>query len=138
MISSGTDLIAADRTTIANPVCIHTRMTIKRRLFHGCCWIQGTGSLPSPIMIPFNNPMLVPNPSGRKLYMKRQTTAAPMNEIAIGRKIIDLATASPWRSRSASVAKTRPMLTPNNGTMMIQPRVLRIERSMLGSEKTNL
>ena len=37
----------------------------------------------------------VPNPSGRKLYMSRQVTAAPTNEMAIGRKISDFAQASP-------------------------------------------
>ena len=37
--------------------------------------------------------------------------AAPTNEIAIGRKIMDLAIASPRRSRSASVANTSPMVT---------------------------
>ena len=35
VISSGIDLIAADRTTMANPVWIHTMITIRRRLFHG-------------------------------------------------------------------------------------------------------
>ena len=29
MISSGTALMAADRTTMANPVCIQTMMTIR-------------------------------------------------------------------------------------------------------------
>ena len=62
---------------------------------------------------------------------------APANEIAMGRKISDLATASPRRSRSASVAKARPMLTANRGTTMIQPSVFRIARSMLSSLKTN-
>ena len=69
--------------------------------------------------------------------MSRQVTAAPTNEIAIGRKISDLATASPRRSRSASVAKTSPMLTATSGTITIQPAVLRIERSMLSSVNTN-
>ena len=43
VISSGIALIAADRTTIANPVCIQTMMTISRRLFHGSCWSHATG-----------------------------------------------------------------------------------------------
>ena len=34
-ISSGIDLIAAESTTIANPVCIQTMITIRSRLFHG-------------------------------------------------------------------------------------------------------
>ena len=64
--------------------------------------------------------------------------AAPANEIAIGRKIMDLAIASPRRSRSASVAKARPMLTATSGTSTIHPTVLRMAWSMLGSVKTNL
>ncbi len=47
--------------------------------------------------------------------MNRQTTAAPTSEIAIGRKIIDFATGSPRRRRSASVAKTSPTLTADQG-----------------------
>ncbi len=35
MISSGIDLIAAESTTMANPVWIQTMITIRRRLFHG-------------------------------------------------------------------------------------------------------
>ena len=41
MISSGIDLIAADSTTMANPVCIQTMITISKRLFHGCCCEPG-------------------------------------------------------------------------------------------------
>ena len=48
--------------------------------------------------------------------MSRNVTAAPTNEIAIGRKMSDLATASPRRSRSASVAKASPTLTATSGT----------------------
>ena len=36
MISSGIALMAADSTTMANPVCIQTMITMSRRLFHGC------------------------------------------------------------------------------------------------------
>ena len=68
--------------------------------------------------------------------MSRQVTAAPTNEIAMGRKIIDFATPSPRRSRSASVANARPMLTANSGTRMTHPAVLRSDRSMCSSEKT--
>jgi hypothetical protein len=69
--------------------------------------------------------------------MSRQVTDAPAKEMAIGRKIIDLAKASPRRSRSASVAKASPMLTEASGTRIIHPSVLRIERSMASSVKTN-
>jgi hypothetical protein len=64
--------------------------------------------------------------------------AAPANEIAIGMKISDLATASPRRRRSARVANARPMLTATTGTTSVHPSVLRIARSMLSSVKTNL
>ena len=67
MISSGIDLIAADSTTIAKPVCIQTMITISNRLFHGWRPSHATGSWPRPSMMPFSRPMLVPNPSGRKL-----------------------------------------------------------------------
>ncbi len=59
-------------------------------------------------------------------------TAAPTNEIAIGRKISDLAIDSPCVRRSASVANNRPMLTATVGTMMTQPAVLRIDLQHAG------
>ena len=59
--------MAADRTTIANPVCIQTMITMRNRLFHGWTWSQATGSCPRPDMIPFSRPMFDPKPSGRKL-----------------------------------------------------------------------
>jgi hypothetical protein len=62
---------------------------------------------------------------------------APANEIAIGRKIIDFAIASPRVRRSASVANASPIVTPMSGTMMIHPKVFRIARSMLSSVNTN-
>ncbi len=65
MISSGIALIAADSTTMANPVCIQIMITMSSRLFHGRCDSHGTGFLPSPSMMPFSSPMFVPNPSGR-------------------------------------------------------------------------
>ena len=65
MISSGIDLIAADNTTIANPVCIQTMITMRSKLFHGRSDSHGTGLLPSPCQMPFSSPMLDPNPSGR-------------------------------------------------------------------------
>ena len=68
--------------------------------------------------------------------MRRNVTAAPTKEMAIGRKMSDLATASPRRSRSAKVAKARPTVTATSGTTMIQPAVLRSARSMLSSLKT--
>ena len=48
--------------------------------------------------------------------MSRHVTAAPTNEIAIGRKISDLAIASPRRNRSASAANARPTVTATVGT----------------------
>ena len=55
--------------------------------------------------------------------------AAPANEIAIGMKINDFATASPRRSRSASVANASPIDTATAGTTRVHPRVLRIARN---------
>ena len=57
--------------------------------------------------------------------MKRQIVAAPMRLIAIGRKMMVLATFSPVGfSRSVSVATVRPMVTVTAGTMMIHSTVL--------------
>ena len=67
MISSGIALMAADSTTMANPVCIQIMITMSRRLFHGFSCSHGTGSCPSPALMPLSRPMLVPKPSGRKL-----------------------------------------------------------------------
>jgi hypothetical protein len=67
MISSGIALMAADRTTMANPVCIHTMITMNRRLFQGWVSSHETGSWPRPITTPFSRPMFEPNPWGRKL-----------------------------------------------------------------------
>ena len=47
MISSGIALMAAESTTIANPVWIQIMITISSRLFHGCCDSHGTGFWPS-------------------------------------------------------------------------------------------
>ena len=49
MISSGIDLMAADSTTMANPVCIQTMITMSSRLFHGFCDSHATGSLPEAL-----------------------------------------------------------------------------------------
>ncbi len=61
---------------------------------------------------------------------------APTNEIAIGRKIIDLAIDSVRLSLSASTAKPRPMDTAAAGTTKIQNSVLRSDRSIAASVKT--
>jgi hypothetical protein len=68
--------------------------------------------------------------------MSRKVTAAPTKLMAIGRKMSDLAMASPRRRRSASVAKISPMVTATNGTRTIHPSVLRIDRRMLSSVNT--
>ena len=60
MISSGIALMAADSTTMANPVCIQIMITMRSRLFHGCSASQATGSLPRPCQMPFSSPMFVP------------------------------------------------------------------------------
>ena len=53
----------------------------------------------------------------RAWYMKRQMIPAPMNEIAIGRKIKDLAVFSAF-ARSASTATARPSAVASDVTTM--------------------
>ena len=64
-VSSGTDLIADDSKTIANPVCSQIRMTISSMsLKLNCdCWSHGTGTWPSFVMIALSRPICV-SPSG--------------------------------------------------------------------------
>jgi hypothetical protein len=69
--------------------------------------------------------------------MSRKVTAAPTNEMAIGRKITDLATDSPRCSRSARVANTRPITRARAGTTTIHSAVFRSDRTMDGSVNTN-
>ena len=59
-ISSGIDLMAADSTTMAKPVCIQIMITISSRLFHGRSCSHGVGVMPRPILMPFSRPMFVP------------------------------------------------------------------------------
>ena len=57
--------------------------------------------------------------------MNFQIVPAPTNEMAIGMKMIDLASFSPLGdSLSASVAMTRPMTTVTAGTIAIHSRLL--------------
>src|SRR5690349_24695190 len=53
----------------------------------------------------------------RAWYMKRQMIPAPMNEIAIGRKIRDLAVFSAF-ARSASTVTARPSAVASDVTTM--------------------
>src|SRR5690606_7271696 len=74
------------------------------------------------------SPICSPNPSGRKVYMKKNTTEAPTKETAIGRKISDFTTASVLRGRrSASTATASPNPTQKIGTTMAQNTELRSE-----------
>ena len=57
--------------------------------------------------------------------MKRQMMPAPTNEMAIGRKISDLAMFSPL-ARSASTATARPSDVASNVTTMTHQRLLMI------------
>ena len=61
----------------------------------------------------------------RAWYMKRQMIPAPMNEIAMGRKINDLAVFSA-RARSASTATARPSTVANDVTTMTHHTLLKI------------
>ncbi|MNL62671.1 hypothetical protein D3C87_1867130 [compost metagenome] len=46
-ISSGTPLIAAEKITIAKPVCIQIKITMRKKLFQGCSiLVQACGSPP--------------------------------------------------------------------------------------------
>ena len=61
----------------------------------------------------------------RAWYMKRQMIPAPMNEIAIGRKISDLAAFSAL-ARSASTATARPNTVASDVTTMTHQMLLKI------------
>ena len=66
MISSGIALIAADSTTIANPVWIQIMITMRNRLFHGSLrTARPRARCRAPDQMPFSRPMFVPNPAGR-------------------------------------------------------------------------
>src|SRR5215211_3653094 len=61
--------------------------------------------------------------TSRAWYTKRQMMPAPMNEIAIGRKINDLAAFSPF-ARSASTATARPIVVASVTTTTTHHRLL--------------
>ena len=57
MISSGTALIAAERMTMAKPVCIQIRITISHTLLNGDSWMKLTGlGTVSPSSVTTNPP----------------------------------------------------------------------------------
>ena len=99
-ISSGIDLMAGDSTTMAKPVCIQIMITISKRLFHGLRGQPRDRVLHQAELDPVEEadvaeafgPEVVDQPPGHR---------GPTNEMAMGRKISDLAIASPRRSRSA-------------------------------------
>ena len=66
-ISSGIDLIAAESTTIANPVWIHTMITIRKRLFQGCRPSQDDRFLTEPLHDAIQEPDVRAEPLRRKL-----------------------------------------------------------------------
>jgi hypothetical protein len=92
MISSGTDLSAAERMVMQKPVQIHTPTTISMTVFRSRMVKKGTGRPPSAVMMALSRPIC--GPLLRYSYTKRQMMPAPTNEIAIGRKMIDLASGS--------------------------------------------
>src|SRR6478752_3145759 len=125
--SVGTALIAAERITIAKPTCTQISTTINHMLLNGGSCTNNTGlALVRPrtaTAIHFDVDELLTSPSqtqsalstpvwfwdtSRAWYMKRQMMPAPMNEIAIGKKISDLAAFSPLE-RSASTATPSPI-----------------------------
>ncbi len=65
--SSGTALMAEERMTMAKPVCSHTRITIRKRLFQKGTASHRTGSLPRADQMALRRPIWLPKPSERKL-----------------------------------------------------------------------
>ncbi len=65
MTSLGIALIAADRTTIAKPVCTHTMITMSRKLFHGCHSSQFGGLLHPSAMTTWLSRPICGDPGGR-------------------------------------------------------------------------
>ena len=92
--SAGTALIAADSTTVAKPAWIQIITTIIIRV-----------SFQPPVVGKFNGPSpthfstTLTRPEGEACdgcwYIRLQMTAAPTNEIAVGRNTNALANASP-------------------------------------------
>ena len=66
--------------------------------------------------------------------MKRQMIPAPMNEIAIGRKINDLAVFSAF-ARSASTATARPSTVASDVTTMTHHTLLKIVPRIDGEDR---
>ena len=62
-VSSGMPRSAADRITMAKPVWIQIRMTIRKKLFQNGREIHTCGSPPSPVTMAFRRPICVwPSP----------------------------------------------------------------------------
>ncbi len=79
---------------------------------------------PSHTQMAFITPVCV-SPGGRAMYMNRQMIPAPTKEMAIGRKISDLAMFSPF-DRSASTATPSPRAVDSVVTTMTHQMLLKI------------
>ena len=55
--SSGTDLMAEDRITMAKPVSSQIRITMRNTVFHGVLASHSTGSFPNHTQIPLSSPI---------------------------------------------------------------------------------
>ena len=109
MISVETPLMAADSTTIAKPVWSQIMITISAKMLSGFDVEPGDG-LSAETGHDRVQQADLRLPGGCHAYTKLQMTDAPMSEMASGRKMNVLASAS-RRTRSNSPAMTRPRNT---------------------------
>ena len=118
IMSAGTALIAADRITIANPVCDQTKIIINRKVLSGCSKSQFVG--PNPKCLAIDDIKPICGWFGFAYwYTNFQIMEAPTKEMAIGIKISDLATDS-RRIRSRRIANNKPSPVVIIGVKRIQ------------------
>src|SRR5699024_9690027 len=127
MMSSGTALIAADNTTIANPAWIQIITAMRKTVFHGESCRNRTGSKPRRVSRALSTPICTLLPP-RYSYTNFQMIPAPTKEIAIGMNNRVLATFSSF-DLSTTTAYTRPMKVEMIGPSSTQRNVWRNEVS---------
>ena len=116
---------------MAKPVCSHTMITISASVLTGGR-LQPGERLAAEAGDDGVEDADLRLPGGRQAYTKRQMTLAPTNEIASGRKMKVLASASRL-TRSTSAANARPMTTLPPVPSTSHSMLLRNALSMLGS-----
>ena len=128
--SAGMPFNAAERMTRQKPVHTHTPTAMSARLLVSKFTSQATGRNPgrSAVRAAFRTP-ICGAPAGRNSYTNFQITLAATKEIAMGRKMIDLAAAS-YRTRSVSTASSRPAPTVSPVKHTSQRRLLRSAMSI--------